>query len=637
MQITLKGNYQLFLPALKELQKEIDVMFSESGIPLTIEKNTNAETIIKYKNGEGFIYYNEPYHIFRAFGLFIQELREASKDFVINESSCFRTIGPMFDLSRNAVMRVDEFKGMFRKLALMGFNAAMLYMEDTYEVKDYPYFGYMRGRYSQQELKALDDYAYQFGIELIPCIQTLAHLDEFLKWETVSYLKDTRGVLLTEQETTYEFLDKMIRAVTRPFRSKRLHIGMDEAEELGRGMYLNKFGYQDRLDIMTQHLHRVTEITNDLQLEVMMWSDMFIKLASESGDDQYDMSTEISEEMQDKIPDNITLMYWDYYHAKKEEYQMLINKHKRLGSTPAVAGGIWVWNTFATKYDLSLKTSEAALQASKEEGVQDVFVTLWGDDGYENNFYSAMLGLQLYAEHQYAETIDKSKWYKRTQFCTGVAAEKYLLLADLDVIPGVEKDNMDQTNPSKFLLWQDVLIGLFDKQIEGLDEIAAHYEELEQRIRQYRVSDEELDFIWNVPEKLAAVLAKKALVGVNLKEAYDQKDSLTLKEISHEVLPEIINRVKDLQSAHKKQWFTINKPFGWEVIDIRYGGLIARLQTASERISDYLEGTIDTIDELEQERLPFNANIEQSSGLGWSTYYYRMASPNVFFHVLPIY
>ncbi|SHN34759.1 beta-N-acetylhexosaminidase [Gracilibacillus kekensis] len=635
MNITLKGEYQPFLSGIKELEKEVNVTLNDNGIPLTIEKNNDPETIIQYKDGQGSIYYEKEYQVYRSFGLFLEKA-EAGHAFVWKESANFRSIGPMFDLSRNAVMRVDQFKSLFRKLALMGFNASMLYMEDTYEVKEYPYFGYMRGRYTEKELTELDDYANQLGIELIPCIQTLAHLEEFLKWDAMENIKDTRGVLLTENEATYEFLDKMIRAATKPFRSNRLHIGMDEAEELGRGIYLNKFGYKDRLNIMVEHLNRVTGITDKLELDVMMWSDMFIKLASESGDDQYDMSTEISGEMQEKIPDNVTLMYWDYFHTKKKDYQILINKHKKLGHTPAFAGGIWVWNTFATKYDLSLKTSEAALQASKEEGIQDVFVTLWGDDGNENNLYSAMLGLQLYAEHQYQKSIDQTEWYKRTRFCTGISVEQYLILSKLDVIPGVEKGNADQTNPSKFLLWQDVLLGLFDKHIEGLP-ISSHYEQLMQEIKSIRDPGAELDFIWNVPEKLAKVLAKKASVGVKLKAAYDQKDKETLKEISLELIPEIIQRVKDLRAAHKKQWLTINKPFGWEIIDIRYGGLVARLETAIERITDYLDGNIDAIEELEQERLPFNVNVEKSTGLGWSSYYYRMASPNVFFHVLPIY
>ena len=35
----------------------------------------------------------------------------------------------------------------------------MLYTEDTYEVDGQPYFGYMRGRYSKEEMKEIDDFA----------------------------------------------------------------------------------------------------------------------------------------------------------------------------------------------------------------------------------------------------------------------------------------------------------------------------------------------------------------------------------------------------------------------------------------------------------------------------------------------
>ena len=69
------------------------------------------------------------------------------------------------------------------QLALMGFNTAYLYMEDTYELPGYPYFGYRRGRYSVAEQKELDDFADALGIELVPCIQTLAHLRTAIRWK----------------------------------------------------------------------------------------------------------------------------------------------------------------------------------------------------------------------------------------------------------------------------------------------------------------------------------------------------------------------------------------------------------------------------------------------------------------------
>lgn len=121
-------------------------------------------------------------------------------------------------------------------------------------------------------------------------------------------------------------------------------------------------------------------------------------------------------------------------------------------------------------------------------------------------------------------------------------------------------------------------------------------------------------------------LSKKGDIGVELKAAYDAGNREELQEIARQVIPEVTGRVKELHAAHRRQWLSLNKPFGWEVIDIRYGGLLQRLDTARLRIEEYVRGDLEAIDELEQKRLYFSPNVEESSGLGWCSYYYRMAS-----------
>lgn len=76
-------------------------------------------------------------------------------------------------------------------MAVMGLNLLMMYTEDTFEVPEYPYFGYMRGRYSYDEMHSCNDYADIFGIEMMPCIQTLGHLTKALKWDYGLNIKDT--------------------------------------------------------------------------------------------------------------------------------------------------------------------------------------------------------------------------------------------------------------------------------------------------------------------------------------------------------------------------------------------------------------------------------------------------------------
>lgn len=86
----------------------------------------------------------------------------------------------MLDMSRNAVVKVEKLKEYIDYTAMMGLNTVTLYLENLYEMPDYPYFGYMCGRYTKEELKAIDDYAYKYGIEVYPVIQTLEHLERYL-------------------------------------------------------------------------------------------------------------------------------------------------------------------------------------------------------------------------------------------------------------------------------------------------------------------------------------------------------------------------------------------------------------------------------------------------------------------------
>ena len=59
-----------------------------------------------------------------------------------------KTLAVMIDCSRNGVMKPEKVKEFALLIKNMGYNALMLYTEDTYEVENEPYFGYMRGRYT---------------------------------------------------------------------------------------------------------------------------------------------------------------------------------------------------------------------------------------------------------------------------------------------------------------------------------------------------------------------------------------------------------------------------------------------------------------------------------------------------------
>src|SRR5690554_5407806 len=78
----------------------------------------------------------------------------------------FETFGTMIDLSRGAVYKISYIKNLIRKKALMGANEIWLYIEDMYQLEEYPHFGYMRGSYSEDELIEIVEYASIFNIKV---------------------------------------------------------------------------------------------------------------------------------------------------------------------------------------------------------------------------------------------------------------------------------------------------------------------------------------------------------------------------------------------------------------------------------------------------------------------------------------
>jgi hexosaminidase len=601
VELDFQGDFRELLPGIEVLAPELNFKISPRGLKVgaSLIKQNLLRVVKKGKKAE--IHYNRKNHFFRGLGLLLQEMNQR-KDFEITEEPQFTTVGAMFDVSQgNAVIGLPAVKVFLNLMAVMGLNMLMLYSEDSYDIKGEPYFGYMRGRYSQDELREIDRYAAAFGIEAIPCMQTLAHLTDVLQWEAYRSIKEDEDTLLPGNDKTYGFIERMIAAASAPFRTKRIHIGMDEAWRLGQGNYLKLHGWRKKIDIMTEHLSRVLEITEKHGLRPMIWSDMYFRAASKTGD-YYDETSAISPEDIARMPRNVQFVYWDYYHNEPAFYKEWIRRHREFGSDPVFAGGIWGWQGYGMSHGKTFVTTNAALGACKETGVKEVFATIWGDATTESNIFGHLLGLQLFAEHAYAREFDEAKLSKRFEYSTGCRYQDFWDLNGLNAIPGVDRNS--PANPSRYLMWQDLLMGLFDKNIEGLP-LEKHYASLSDRLEAAAGRNDRFNFVFEYYAKASSALALKSEVGLKTRAAYIAKDREALKRICAEILPDLADRVAKLRDYHRSLWLEIHQPPGWEIMDLRYGALLARIDTARLRLDDYLAGRLALVAELEEERLPW--------------------------------
>ena len=523
-------------------------------------------------------------------------------------------LGVMLDCSRNAVMSVAELKNFILTLKKTGYNCLQLYTEDTYEIEGEPQFGYRRGKYTKAELKEIDAFAKKNGVELMPCIQTLAHLNQIFRYPKYQNINDANDILLVDDERTYALIEKMIATCAECFTSRNIHIGMDEAHMVGLGKYLDLHGYTDRNELLLRHLKKVCGIAAKYGFTAHMWSDMFFRIAN--GGEYYGENPKLDAKSLSEMPDNVEPVYWDYYHTDEKNYDDMFAAHKKFNRNVWFAGGAWCWAGFAPFNGFTLKSMSAAMKSVAENDVKDVIITMWGDDGKECSFFSllpSLFAVRHFADGCFDYDVIKAD-FKKTY---GLNFDDFILLDTPNELPnpvgGIE-------NPCKALLYSDPFMGFYDDLIEKRRN--AEYDKKAKNLKDAALRSGEFGYIFESLSALCSVLDIKYDLGMRIRRAYRDKDCAELGEIVEDMRV-LSDRLNKFYTAFAKLWFTENKPFGFEVQEARLGGLMLRIRSCRERIENYIHGKIESVPELEEDILPYGAagNIMNSS-------YRRLVSPD---------
>lgn len=547
---------------------------------------------------------------FRALMTLVRELekRGTAESFTETEKVFLDKNGTMLDCSRNSVLTVETIKEYIRMQASLGMNTLMLYTEDTYEVPEYPYFGAYRGRYTGKELEEMVDYADLFGIEMIPCIQALAHLHNALRWNAMQELQDTDDILMVGDPKVYAFVKACIQNAVKHFHTKRVHLGMDEAWSLGLGRYLHRNGFHPKSEIMAEHLEKTSQICRELGLEPMIWSDMYLRLCSENNE-YYDIPLDSDLSGAVKPPEEVGLVYWDYYHTDENFYRQYLRMHRQLSDKVIFAGGGWVWNGLTPNLKGAVETTEPGMSACKAAGVREAVCTMWQDDGAETPMAAGISSIIRFAEHGFAENVTQEHMKEQFEFLTGESWESCCVIGEID---GGAPGRTFYDNPSKYLLYQDAMLGLFDAQIDGWD-VKAYYEgRRDELLRLRKGGDSVASQVTELYIRLTDALAVKAGLGLRISAAYAAGDREALGRIAGQEIPDCIAKIKAYRDCREELWSRESKIFGFEVLDIRFGGLTARLESAAKRLAAYAQGELECLPELEETRLPFRPVQEGS-------------------------
>jgi hypothetical protein len=415
-------------------------------------------------------------------------------------------------------------------------------------------------------------------------------------WPEYGSVHDTADILLAEEERTYVLIENMFKTLRECYKTEHVNIGMDEAHTLGLGKYLDKHGYHGRFEILLKHLKKVCEIAEKYGFKPAMWSDMFIRIAN--NENYYPETVKpIPDEIKRLVPNNVGLIYWDYYHTEGAHYDKMIDVHKGYNRDVWFAGGAWSWTGFAPRNAYSLQSMQHAMISCREKGIKNVFITMWGDNGKECSFYSLLPALFAIRKYYEGET-DENKI--KAEF-TAVTGEDYDAFFMLDLLNKIPETVTRENNLSKYSLYNDPFNGFLDSAIPvGAGE---EYKKLGVKLAKYARKGE-YAYIFDSSSKLCDLLSVKAELGVLTRKAYKAKDTDGLKDLILSYKKAECN-LEIFYKAFKKLWFIENKPQGFDTQDLRLGGLKQRLRSCRERLEEYVDGKIKNIPELEEEMLNY--------------------------------
>ncbi|MCQ2430982.1 MAG: family 20 glycosylhydrolase [Clostridia bacterium] len=524
----------------------------------------------------------------------------------------FKHLSALIECSTGSTPTPETVKRFLTMLSGMGYTELYLGLTDAYKIKEEPYFNYKRGGYTTEELKDMDAHAHSCGIELIANIQTLGHLDFLERHESYRDMMDTKNILLADDERVYTLIKHMFSAISEGLSSRRIHIGFDECWGLGTGNYLKKHGPADKKEILLRHLKQVLKIAESFGYTCEIWHDMLVET---------DNTHVTSRDVRAALPDDVTVWYWDYWEKDEIALQKKLDDMKHYADKVAYAGTAFKCGSMTSLNTFSLARLIPQMKIAAEKGLDSFMVTLWSDNGAWVNNYSVLPA--LYAAAEYARgtwngvgTPDK----ERFSHLTGGDYDALLSLDNLDDI----FDNRPADwhgNRSFWIFLTDIANGGWDlmlnpKTPEAYQKLSEHYRSIADSGAGGAYSH-----LFRCAEKFAIVLSLKSTLGVRLRRAYKEHDTVALADCAGQ-LSALQQALDDYIPVYEDTWLCDNMPYGLEIDQIFLGAQRVRFAYLARKLNEYL--TMGTpVAELENETVrpdlsPY-ANEESFWNSDWKT------------------
>ncbi len=283
----------------------------------------------------------------------------------------------MLDVSRGKVPTRATLHALVDLCSQLRLNVLMLYIEHTFAFRRHPDLGKDASPLDAETMLELDVYAADRGVELIPCLQSLGHMEQLLSIDRYAHLaeSDRHWSISPSHPGTYRLLEELYDEFLPLFGSSRFNANCDEPFDLGRGQSTRRVPGKTPGALFADHVIKLEGLANQHGKQLMIWADF-----AHQHPDQLS-----------RLDRDVVLLDW-WYEATFDADR--IRKLRRKGFEIWACPGTSSWNCLFPRVENSQENITRWADAGRRHGATGLLNTDWGDFGHYN-----ALGVSL---HSYA-------------------------------------------------------------------------------------------------------------------------------------------------------------------------------------------------------------------------------------------
>lgn len=318
----------------------------------------------------------------------------------IQDAPDFEYRGAYLDITRGKVPKLETLKKFVDKLAYYKMNSLQLYVEHTYEFKEYADNLERTGYITSAELKELDSYCKDNFIEFIPSLSTFGHLFELLQKDRYQHLRilddyqperhfwmerARHHTIDPLNQESFALIRSLIDQYLPNFTSEWFNICCDETFDLKES---KRYKDQDAGDL---YINFVLQIIAHLQKngkKIMMWGDVLLN----------------HPEQIHKLPDDVILLNWFYKENPDPER---IKCFRDAGKTQVLCVGTSTWSRFCENVHVALTNIQNMTRLGYQYGARGILTTIWGDNGHTSSLALTECSLAFGAERSWNVEANK--------------------------------------------------------------------------------------------------------------------------------------------------------------------------------------------------------------------------------------